>query len=73
MIDILNYYKKTNKILDLLFAKLLIRQILAGLVYIHNVCGLIHTDIKPENILIKSNAQLANKLILELTKKGKIP
>ena len=25
---------------------------LQGLSYLHNVCGIIHTDIKPENILV---------------------
>ena len=27
-------------------------QVLQGLSYLHNVCGIIHTDIKPENILV---------------------
>merc|ERR1719336_2472008 len=32
--------------------KLLIKQVLQGLSYLHNVCGIVHTDIKPENILV---------------------
>ena len=33
--------------------KIITRQILFGLVYIHDVCGVIHTDIKPENIMME--------------------
>jgi serine/threonine protein kinase len=32
--------------------KLITRQILEGLTYIHEVCKVIHTDIKPENVMI---------------------
>lgn len=28
------------------------RQVLAGLDYLHRVCGVIHTDLKPENVMI---------------------
>lgn len=36
-------------------AKQITKQILIGLEYIHDVCGVIHTDIKPENIMIVLN------------------
>ena len=32
--------------------KLITRQILLGLDYLHRVCGIIHTDLKPENFLL---------------------
>lgn len=32
--------------------KQITRQILLGLDYLHRVCGIIHTDLKPENVLI---------------------
>ena len=32
--------------------KLITRQVLLGLDYLHRVCGIIHTDLKPENFLL---------------------
>ena len=28
------------------------KQILIGLDYLHRMCGIIHTDLKPENVLV---------------------
>lgn len=28
------------------------KQILIGLDYLHRICGVIHTDLKPENVLL---------------------
>lgn len=33
--------------------RVLARQILLGLDYLHRNCKLIHTDLKPENVLLK--------------------
>lgn len=38
--------------LPIRMVKSIIRQILQGLYYLHTKCGIIHTDIKPENILL---------------------
>lgn len=73
LIDIINYQVSTQKLLSPWFTKLLIRQILAGLVYIHDICHVVHTDIKPENVLIKSTNAQTHKLITELVKSGKVP
>merc|ERR1711972_36838 len=32
--------------------RLIIRQVLEGLDYLHRKCDIIHTDIKPENVLV---------------------
>ena len=35
---------------------------LQGLSYLHNVCGIVHTDIKPENILVCVEADQVAKM-----------
>ena len=35
---------------------------LEGLSYLHNVCGIIHTDIKPENILLCVGGDTVSRL-----------
>nr|CAH7739338.1 unnamed protein product [Callosobruchus chinensis] len=41
----------------------IISQVLKGLTYLHDVCHIIHTDIKPENILIKVDENYIKSLI----------
>ncbi|XP_066158343.1 SRSF protein kinase 3-like isoform X1 [Euwallacea fornicatus] len=41
----------------------IIFQVLQGLVYLHDECHIIHTDIKPENILIKVDESYIRRLI----------
>ncbi|KAH0998771.1 hypothetical protein HUJ05_003135 [Dendroctonus ponderosae] len=41
----------------------IIFQVLRGLTYLHEECHIIHTDIKPENILIKVDENYIKKLI----------
>ena len=45
--------------------KHIIRQILTGLSHLHSVCGIIHTDIKPENILMQMDADTIRVLATE--------
>lgn len=57
--------------------KLITKQMLQGLHYLHSVCGIIHTDIKPENILIEVSPVRIKKLAMgavEMHRKGeKLP
>lgn len=45
--------------------KAILRQMLLGLEYLHDVCGIIHTDIKPENVLVEVSALKVRKMALE--------
>ncbi|XP_076015411.1 SRSF protein kinase 1a isoform X2 [Genypterus blacodes] len=47
--------------------KSIIRQVLQGLDYLHTKCQIIHTDIKPENILMSVDEPYIRKLAAEAT------
>ncbi|KAJ9580487.1 hypothetical protein L9F63_024337, partial [Diploptera punctata] len=47
--------------------KVIIRQVLEGLDYLHTKCNIIHTDIKPENILMCVEESYIRKLASEAT------
>ncbi|XP_041806300.1 SRSF protein kinase 1b [Chelmon rostratus] len=47
--------------------KSIIQQVLQGLDYLHTKCKIIHTDIKPENILLTVNETYIKKMAAEAT------
>ncbi|XP_068455100.1 SRSF protein kinase 1b isoform X2 [Clinocottus analis] len=47
--------------------KSIIQQVLQGLDYLHTKCKIIHTDIKPENILLTVNESYIKKMAAEAT------
>ncbi|XP_067093793.1 SRSF protein kinase 1b isoform X2 [Osmerus mordax] len=47
--------------------KSIIRQVLQGLDYLHTKCRIIHTDIKPENVLLTVNEAYIRKMAAEAT------
>lgn len=44
--------------------KSIIKQVLQGLHYLHAVCGIIHTDIKPENVLVDVSPVRVKKMAM---------
>ena len=63
-----NIIKKFNyKGIPLSYVKIITKQILIGLDYLHRFCGIIHSDLKPENIWIC----LTKKQIDEINETGK--
>lgn len=74
--NLLKYIIKSSyRGISIPMVKSIIRQTLMGLNYIHTKCKIIHTDIKPENILICINEEEIQKLALDATvasQKGKI-
>ncbi|KAJ8393497.1 hypothetical protein AAFF_G00059700 [Aldrovandia affinis] len=53
--------------LPLICVKSILRQVLQGLDYLHTKCKIIHTDIKPENILLDVNEVYVRRLAAEAT------
>ena len=60
LVHLMLYYEYKGVPLHL--CKLIIKQCLLALDYLHRVCGVIHTDIKPENILIRLNDEQISQL-----------
>ncbi|CAH9089032.1 unnamed protein product [Cuscuta europaea] len=48
----LKHYTDSNHRMPLLYVKLYMYQIFRGLAYIHNVTGVCHRDVKPQNLLV---------------------
>ncbi|XP_038668375.1 SRSF protein kinase 3-like isoform X2 [Scyliorhinus canicula] len=46
--------------------KKIIQQVLQGLSYLHTKCNILHTDIKPENILLCVNQEYLNRLVASM-------
>ncbi|XP_035999875.1 SRSF protein kinase 3 [Fundulus heteroclitus] len=66
--QLLKWIIKSNYMgLPLVCVKTIIRQVLQGLDYLHTKCKIIHTDIKPENILLVVDDIYIRRLAAEAT------
>ncbi|XP_017286061.1 SRSF protein kinase 3 isoform X2 [Kryptolebias marmoratus] len=71
--QLLRWIVKSNYTgLPLPCVKSILRQVLQGLDYLHTKCGIIHTDIKPENILLRVDDEYIEKLAAD-TKLWQLP
>lgn len=64
LLEVIKIYE--YKGMPLSMCKSFLIQILRGLDFLHRVCGIVHTDLKPENVAI----QLTNSQVKELTSAG---
>ncbi|XP_065640952.1 SRSF protein kinase 3 isoform X2 [Hydra vulgaris] len=75
--NLLKYIIKSNyRGISIAMCKTIIKQTLMGLNYLHTVCKVIHTDIKPENILVCITEEEIQRLALNATQasqQGKVP
>ena len=66
LLEIIKFYQ--YKGIPIGLVRSISKQVLIGLDYLHRICGIIHTDLKPENVIV----QLTQAQVKELFKKGKI-
>jgi serine/threonine-protein kinase SRPK3 len=66
LLEIIKFYQYKGIPMNL--CRRISKQVLIGLDYLHRICGIIHTDLKPENVIV----QLTQAQIKELFTKGRI-
>ena len=51
LLDLIQHFEYNHRFCDVSLVKHICIQILLGLDYIHRICNVIHTDLKPENVM----------------------
>lgn len=66
LLDVIQHYEYKEKRMPLWLVKKITRDVLLGLVYLHERCKIIHTDLKPENIMIKMEISEEEQIVEQL-------
>lgn len=73
LLEIIKRYNYTG--IPLPYVRIMAKQILIGLDFLHRMCNIIHTDLKPENVLLclteKEIKEIAGNGFLDIKKKKK--
>ena len=67
LLDVIQHYEFKDKRMPMWLVKKITRETLIGLVYLHEHCQIIHTDLKPENIMVKMEPFEEDSLVAQLT------
>ena len=73
LLDLIQHFEFNNKICDIWLVKHICIQVLLGLDYIHRICNVIHTDLKPENVMFALDQLELNDFVKDLQNYKKKP
>ena len=66
LLDVIQHYEFNDQRMPLWLIKKIAFDTLLGLAYLHDHCNIIHTDLKPENIMIKLESHEEAQLLEEI-------
>ena len=74
LLDLIRFFeKKYDKGVPIPIVKKIALQLLVGLDYMHRICKVIHTDLKPENVMLDLSASDFDQFIHELKNLKTLP